>query len=170
MDSLACKLISENKIFNEVESQKILIFDFRSKEQFHRGCIRNFSINLPSETLGEKFFENPKILENRILESFASTDFLSKCIPKLKRFFVIIIMSEEKLNREEVLKYAGSNFNEMKGLDENIINTLIKPIKFYRNLVNNKVRELGLFYRGFSTFERKFPFIVSNKGEPCKLL
>jgi len=160
------KMVSDSKLFNELENQKIIIFDFRPRKQFIQSSILNYSINLPSDEIKTELFENPGIIDKKLLEEFAHTEFLRRKANELKRNFIVIIMSEDKIKKEEILKY----FTLIGTKDEtNISEEIVKPLKFYITLITNKVREIGILNCGYWVFKTRFPFLVHINQEPPKI-
>ncbi len=159
------KFLSEFKLYNDLESGKLIIFDFRKKEQFNLGCLYDYSINLPFDEIGEEVLDNPKIIDEKLLAGYAHSEFLEHRAIKCKRFFIVIIISEEKIYKEAI-------FKSLSELDIIKDGNIVKPLKLYKNfMLNNKVREIGLYNRGFDLIRCKFPFIIhSNNLIPPKLL
>ena len=126
------KMVSDSKLFNELENKKIIIFDFRPRKQFDQSSILNYSINLPYDVINIELLENPGIIDKRLLEEFAHSDFMRRKSNVLKRNFILIIMSEDKIKKEEILK----NFALISSNDEtNISDEILKSLKFFINLI-----------------------------------
>jgi hypothetical protein len=159
------KFISDIKIYNELEGQKIMIFDLRSRKEFQDGNIYNVSINLPHDEISLELFDNPKLIDDKLLDEFAHNNVLKTSISKIKRFFVVIIMSEEKISKADILKSATF-------IDEKDVNcpSVLKTLCFYRNLINNKVREIGIYNKGFSLFKKTYPFFIGSIQQSPLLL
>lgn len=143
------KIISEGKLFNEIEAQKALIFDFRTRSEFRSSSLRDISVNLPHNEISLDFLKKNNILEGE-LEAYGSK-YIKDKIKKYKRFYIAIIMSEEKINLEYIDNYQIKN---------NVSDEISKPLAFYQTLINNRVRELGLYIYGFNLFRSKFPYLV----------
>ncbi len=156
------KMLSQFKIFNEVESQKILIFDFRTREEFQTGCLLDYSINLPYNEIPTELLENSRAIEDKLLEPYADSGTCNR-VQKYKRCFVVLIMSEEKIPKKAILEAS----QVMDNPDESLPQRITIPLKFYKNLVNNKVREIGLYNRGFRTLKSNFPFLCYQNNLPA---
>ena len=159
------KMISDLKLYNELETQKIIIFDFRPRTAFEEASIHDFSINLPYDEVETKLLEDNNILDNKLLEQYAHSDFLKGISNKCRRLFIVIIMSDDKICKEEVYKYIRGTIKESEYCDE-----IVKPLKFYKNLVQSKVREIGLYTKGFNKFKSTFPFLIHAYRNPPQIL
>lgn len=159
------KMVSEIKIYNEVEAQKVIIIDFRSRKDFNSGCLFDFSINLPYDEVGDDILEDPGFFSKGLLEKFAHSEFLEDRASRIKRYFVAIIMSQNKIRKHDIMSYVNGIDSAYEFSEE-----LTKPIKLYNNLIQNKVREIGLYTRGFNLFRNKFPFLIhTNQKNPTLL-
>lgn len=159
------KMISDLKLYNELETQKIIIFDFRPRTAFEEASIYDFSINLPHDEVDTRFLEDNNILDHKHLEPYAHSDFLKGISHKCRRLFIVIIMSDDKISKEEIYKYIRGTVKESEYVDE-----ILKPLKFYKNLVFSKVREIGLYTKGFNKFKRTFPFLLHTYRNPPQIL
>jgi hypothetical protein len=158
------KMISEIKLFNELEAQKIILFDFRPRKVFRESSLYDFSINIPFDEVQDDILDNPQILDDRLLEQYAHSDYLKNCLHKCKRYFLVIIMSDEKINKVDIYKYINQLEDGFQISDE-----IYKPLKLYQNLLHNKVREIGIYTRGFQLFKQHFPFLL-HQGDSLPLL
>jgi len=143
--------INETKIFNEIQNHKaVLIFDLRTRSDFLLRSLPN-SLNLPFDENKDEFFEN---FINNIHHNLTDDQILKEMLRKFRRFYIAIIYSDEKYNREEII-----NFNYQKIKDDN---SLYKALCLYNSLVSNKVREIGVHLKGFSRIFSKYSFLVRN--------
>jgi len=150
--------ISNSYIFNEIDTEKALIFDFRTKKQFQESSIHKYSINIPYDEIDANILDDPNIFKNNSLAKFAHTDFLVEYLKSSMRRFIVIIMSEDKISKDYIYK----NMSLIQQKDSSVFNDLImKPLLFYKNLMIIKKREFGLFQKGFSSFRFSFPFMLS---------
>lgn len=150
---LNINFIHEVKIFNEIQNnKKILIFDFRTKEDYNRTSLY-YSINIP---YNEHDKNNLKVFNVDKMMELASKEEIKEMVRKYKRYYIVIIMSEKKIARKKILKHENS-----EDIERDII---IKTLLFYKALVNNRVRELGLFNLGFSKFVDHYEFIVCKNS------
>ncbi len=142
--------IHEVKIFNEIQNKrKILIFDLRKKDEYHK-CYLDESINIPYNEYDYEFFETFK--ENKISE-LAIDEYLKEKVLRYKRYFIAIIMSDKKIRRRDILKQVGND-------DE--LDRIKKSLLLYKSLINNKVREIGLFNKGFDKILNNYSFLVTH--------
>lgn len=131
--------IDETKIFNELQNnKKILIFDFRPKSLFKQNHLEN-SINLP---IDEIEVESLNEFDDQSLTKYTEDNVCKSLIYKYKRLFIVIICSQEKINRNSFLLPNKNSINEELNIG--------KILSLFRTLKNNKVRELGIFNKGFN--------------------
>jgi hypothetical protein len=145
--------IHEVKIFNEIQNNKrILIFDLRKKEEFKK-CKLSFSLNIPFNEYSPSDFEK---LDIDFLSQKAEDMDVKDMIKKFRRFYIVIIMSEEKIERKKIF-----NPKELHS-DKEHMDIVQKSLLLYFALTKSKVRELGLYNLGFKKFEKHYSFMVSK--------
>jgi len=145
--------IHEVKIFNEIQNnKKILIFDFRKKEDFIRFKLDN-SLNLPYDEYDKDVF---KVFHQNKLIEIAKNEELKDMLKKYKRFYIVIIMSEVKISMRNIYEYKSCELEEKE--------IILKCLSFYKSLVKNRVRELGLFNLGFKNFLEHYDFMVMKNN------
>jgi hypothetical protein len=74
---------------------------------------------------------------------------------KYKRFFIVIIMSEIRIQRKTILNLSPSHSKEEQA-------TIDKSLLFYKSLTDNRVRELGLYNLGFNKFSETYYFMITR--------
>ena len=146
--------INETKIFNELQnSKKILIFDFRPKAEFLYKHFEN-SLNLPIDEIDVdclmKFDENE-------LKKYTDDNYIKSLVSKYKRLFIGFICSSEKIKRKSFLSPDLSK-------NENL--QIGKILTFYKTLISNKIREIGLYIKGFNKIENSFNYILVKNLVP----
>jgi len=146
--------IHEVKIYNELQNnKKILIFDLRKKEEKEFWSL-DYTINIPYDEHSDDFFSIFEV-ENFIKKT--DNHEVKEMLYKYKRFYIVIVMSEEKIARRTILK-----FPECDG-DEKLI--IKRSLLLYKALTNKRVRELGLFNLGFKKFAEHYGFLIKFKGQ-----
>ncbi len=148
--------INEIKIFNEIQNnKKILIFDLREKVQFLNMSLSN-SLNIPFDEKEDEFFKN--FIEN-ISPDLSKDIVIKELLCKFRRFYIAIIFSDQKYHRKDIINYK---YQELKSH-----NSLFKALNLYHSLSSNKVREIGIYLKGFYQIYCKYFFIVKkNLNEP----
>jgi CRISPR/Cas system CSM-associated protein Csm2 small subunit len=142
--------IHDVKIFNEMQNQKkILIIDLRSRDEFNK-CHLGESINIPYNEHGEDFF---KTFDENIISEMTNENELRNKILRFKRFYIAIITSEKKINRRDILKMNGTG-------DE--LERTTKSLLLYKSFLNKKIREIGLYNKGFERISNHYYFLVEN--------
>jgi len=143
--------IHDVKIFNEIQNyKKILIFDFRKKEEFDE-CHLNLSINIPYNKFDYSFFES---IQETELANLTDDLELKNNVLKYKRFYIAIIMSSNKITRHAILNQDS--------LIEEENEIIIKCLLFYKALTKARIRELGLYNKGFERISKNYYFIINN--------
>jgi hypothetical protein len=152
------KFINEVKIFNEIQnSKKIIIFDLRSKEEFTSHYLE-LSLNIAYNENNPEFFEN--ICKGNLDLKFSNVcEEISKRLKTYKRYFIAILMSEKKIKKAKVQKL---DFSDLEANDKEKI---IKSLLFYRSLVSNGVRELGIFCYGMEKIVQHYNFLLNYKDK-----
>lgn len=149
------KYIHEIKIFNEIQNnKKILIFDFRKREEFVASHIE-LSVNIPHNEYDHDFFES--LCDNKIktlCEDFTECEEVRKRIKNYKRNFVALIMSQEKIKRRTIESCESMEIEQ----DER--DRITKTLLFYKALVCNHVREIGVYNSGMGRFSEHFQFLL----------
>jgi hypothetical protein len=146
--------IHEVKIYNELQNnKKILIFDLRKKEEKEFSSL-NYTINIPYNEHPDDFF---KIFEEEKFMKKTEDPEVKDMLRKYRRFYIVIVMSEEKIARRKILK-----FPECDG-DESLI--IRRSLLLYNALTKKRVRELGLFNLGFKKFAEHYGFLIRCKGQ-----
>ena len=146
--------IDETKIFNELQNnKKILIFDFRSRIEYEQSHLEN-SLNIPIDEID---VERLNSFDENFLVMFSGENDKLHLIQKYKRLFIAIVLSQNKIKRKSFIQPNG-NIEELY---------IGKILTFYQTLKNNKIRELGLFKKGFNVIQKSYnllPFyeIVPN--------
>jgi hypothetical protein len=150
--------IHEVKIFNEFQNdKKILIFDFRSREEYENRHMDS-SVNIPIEEYSQDFFsclDEQKI--TLIADTCTKDPEVKEMVKRYKRFFIVIIMSEDKINRKTIQEFESVS-------DEKERDVINKSLLFYKALIKNRVRELGLYNMGFKNFSDNYHFMTSGKN------
>jgi len=110
------------------------------------------SINLP---IDEVSVEDLMKMDENVLLSFTehNAEEGKALLAKYKRLFVAIIVSQEKVPKEKFKNPDFDNYDELLKIG--------KILTFYKMLISNKIRELGIFSKGFRRFEQNFGFILS---------
>jgi rhodanese-related sulfurtransferase len=149
--------IHEVKIYNEIQNhKKIIIFDLRQRDQYQKAHVQ-FSINIPFNEYDAQFYIN--FSEKKYADLTDSED-LKEMIKSYKRYYIVIIMSDEKIKRKNIISFN----KQEEGVDKEIIR---KSLLLYQSLVTNKVRELGLYNIGFSKFASYYYFLVNRDNVPA---
>jgi hypothetical protein len=142
--------IHEVKIFNEIQNKKkIIIFDLRKRDEYNK-CFLEGSINIPYNEYDYEFFET---FNESTISGMTSNTNLKEKILRYKRYFIAIIMSEKKIKRKDIL--------ELNSTDDEA-ERIKKCLLFYKSLIRNKVREIGLFNKGFERISKDYYFLVNN--------
>ena len=68
-----------------------------------------------------------------------------------------MIISENKIPKNEIVCYLSKTCTHPKKHDTGIIS---KPLKLYNTFINNKVREIGFYTRGFNLIKTYFPYLL----------
>ena len=154
------QFINEVKIHNEIQNhKKILIFDLRSQKEFSESSLP-YSLNIPFKDYSENFFKNfSKNILNFQLNG--KEDDLKEMILKYKRFYIAIIFDRKKFHRKEILNFSEEKFKEEE--------SLYKALLLYNSLTSNKVREIGLFIKGYEKLKSKFWFILKGGIESFEI-
>ena len=148
--------IHEVKIYNEIQNhKKILIFDLRKREIFKNSNLI-YSINIPYDEYDKQFFI--KFEECKYSKLTKNLD-LKEMIFRYKRYYIVIVMSEEKIARKKILNFVETFDKEEKEI-------ISKSLLLYKSLVEERVRELGLFNLGFKKFVDHYRFIVRSFDQP----
>ena len=143
--------INETKIFNEIQNnKKILVFDLRSKSDYSKTSLPN-SVNLPFDEKPIEFFEN---FISNISTDLSEDQSVKDMLCKFRRFYIAIVFSEEKFHRKEIINYDAERLRSNEAL--------FKALCLYYSLSANKVREMGIHLKGFSSISNKYFFIVRN--------
>jgi len=143
--------INETKIFNEIQNnKKILILDLRSKNDFKNMSLPN-SMNLPFDENQDDFFEN---FINYINPDLTDDPIIKGMLCKFRRYYIAIIFSEEKFHRKNIIDLPDEKVRSN--------DSLYKSLLLYNSLATNKVRELGVYLKGFKQLYFKYFFIVRN--------
>ena len=82
--------------------KKLIIFDFRKREDFNINHIHN-SINIPFNEFDFKFFET--IDDQKLCylcNNFVKCDELKCMLKRYKRYYIVLIMSQEKIKRKTI--------------------------------------------------------------------
>ncbi len=145
--------INENKIFNELQNnRKILVLDFRSRSEFNEGHCDN-SINIPSD---EVEIENLFNMNENFLCTFTNGDpYLQTLLSKHKRLFIAIVCSQQKIPKKKFLIENQCNTNEDL--------SVAKVLLLYRSLINNKIREIGIYIKGYKQYEESYGFLKMHQ-------
>jgi hypothetical protein len=154
------KLINEVKIFNEIQNyKKLIIFDFRKREDFNINHIHN-SINIPFNEFDFKFFET--IDDQKLCylcNNFVKCDELKCMLKRYKRYYIVLIMSQEKIKRKTIEAIGtGKKLNSEEEKDQ-----IIKSLLLYKALQKNRVYEMGMFNLGFKKIIKHFDFLVCSE-------
>ena len=154
------QFINGVKIHNEIQNnRKILVFDLRCQKEFSEKSLPN-SLNIPYNQYPKSFFENfSENILNFALENIE--DDLKEMIMRYKRFYITIIFHEKKFQRKEILNLSEEKFKEE--------DALYKALLLYNSLTSNKVREIGIFIKGFEKLKGKFWFILKDGMERFEL-
>ncbi len=144
--------IHEVKIFNELQNHKrILILDIRTSDEFKNTHLE-YAINIPYNLNEETF-----IFDEKRFADYADNEESRMMVERFRRYYIVIVMSEEKIKRKVIMKY----FN----LKEDLIKEKIrKSINLYHSLYKRKVREIGLFNLGFRKFADHYAFIIMKNN------
>jgi hypothetical protein len=144
--------IHEVKIYNELQNHhKILIFDLRDRDLFTNSHIC-YALNIPQNEHSVDFYTNPEIESH---SAFTTSDELKSILKSYKRYYIVIIMSEQKIKRKHILSYHSRDESPEKDI-------IRKSLLLYEILVRNKVREIGLYNMGFSRFAAHYYFIITR--------
>lgn len=148
--------INETKIFNEIQNnKKILVLDLRSRNDYAKMSLPN-SVNLPFDEKPNEFFEN---FISFISPDFSEDPIIREMLCKFRRYYIAIIFSEEKFHMKEIINYDAEKLQSEEAL--------YKALCLYHSLSTNKVREMGIHLKGFSSIFTKYFFIVRNNlSEP----
>jgi rhodanese-related sulfurtransferase len=143
--------INETKIFNEIQNNnKILVFDLRSKSDYEKMSLPD-SVNLPFDEKPHEFFEN---FIGNISPELSDDTAVKDMLCKFRRFYIAIIFSEENFHRKEIINYEAGKLRSHEAL--------YKALCLYHSLSTNKVREMGIYLKGFNAIFDKYFFIVRN--------
>jgi hypothetical protein len=149
------KYIHEIKIFNEIQNQsKILIFDFRKRSEYEARHL-DLSINIPYDESDTDFFET--FCESKIkllCENFTHSDCVRQRIKSYKRYFIALIMSEEKIKRKQIENVLSDEGEEEKR------EAIQKVMLFYKALIIKGVREIGLYNGGMKKVAENYEFML----------
>jgi hypothetical protein len=145
--------INEVKVYNEVQNEKkVLIFDLRKKTDYEK-CHLDFSINIPYNEYDEDFMKIFNLKKIKIIQdTICTSEELKEMISRYKRYFIVIIMSHEKINKTNINSVLNGN-QENKEI-------ITKSLLFYKALISNRVRELGLYNKGFVKFYNNYFFLT----------
>lgn len=154
------KFINDVRIHNEIQNnRRILVFDLREPKEFQNNCLPN-SLNIPYSDYEFNFFKNfTEKVSNFEFKSEESE--LKEMIKRYKRFYITIIFDEKKYHRKEILNFKEEDFKKEE--------SLYKAILLYNSLVGNKVREIGIFIKGFEKLKEKFWFILKDKCDTFEM-
>ena len=147
--------INEIKIFNEIQNSKeVLIFDFRTVLSFRNAYIPH-SLNIPYNSFELDFFQNYNI--EKLLE-LTENPLTCKMVEKYKRHYIIILISNEFIRKKHIYDIIANNICE----DDSLYELIIKPLVFFETLIKNKVREIGVYNKGFQSFNTAYQFMVQE--------
>ena len=150
--------IQEIKIFNEIQNRKkILIIDLRKREEYDALHLE-LSINLPYNEYDDEFFFNLFTKKNQNWSLLTNDEDVKKRLKDFKRYFIAIVMSEEKIKRRQV-----ESFNSDE-IDTEESNRIIKSLLLYKCLKQNGVREKGIYNSGISKFKTNYNFLLCTYG------
>lgn len=160
------KYIHEVRIFNEIQNnKKILIFDFRTKDEYFKSKL-GLSINIPYDEHNYDFYENFNDKKVAcLIEQYTGCSDVKLRLKSFKRYFIVLLMSENKIKRKTIETCSSSlNCNPDSVEKEKIIKTLL----FYKALVSNGVREIGLFNLGINKLISEYSFMMNfNDSKTC---
>jgi hypothetical protein len=146
--------IHEVKVYNELQNHKqILIFDLRSKESYINSHL-HFAINIPYTDYDSTFFAN---FNEEVYSELTTNDEIKAMVKSFKRYYIVILISEDKIKRKDILYY----FKLQEGQKKDMIR---KGLLLYECLVDKKVREIGLYNMGFNKFSDHYYFIVNRNS------
>jgi hypothetical protein len=141
-------MIHDVKIFNELQNQKkIIIFDLRNRDEYNN-CYLDESVNLPFDEYPEQFFDN---FDEKIISEKVYQNDLKNKVLRFKRYYIAIILSENKISRKEILSMESSHLEKIN-----------KSLLLYNCLINKKVREIGLYNKGFDRICQHYNFLINN--------
>jgi len=145
--------LNETKIFNELQNhKKIIIFDFRTRSQFAAYHLEN-SINLPVDEVSVEDLE--KVDENTLLSYSHNKEEAKPLLSKYKRLFVVLIFPQKQIKKRNFVSPNQEDYEETL--------RIAKVITFYKTLVTNKIRELGIYIKGFGLLDNSFGFALSHQ-------
>jgi hypothetical protein len=143
--------IHEVKVFNEIQNdKKVLIFDLRKKEDYEVSHLEN-SINIPYDEYEEIFF---KSINEKLLSELTNCKEMRNNILRLRRFYIVILISQNKISRKKIIGEISSNEEEA--------DIIKKSSLFYSNLQKAKIRELGLYNHGFNKIINHYFFLTKS--------
>jgi rhodanese-related sulfurtransferase len=147
--------LNETKIFNELQNnKKIIVFDLRSRNEYEIYHCEN-SINVPIEEIE---IENISTFNEQFLSQFTKDDSYKTCLlSKYKRLFVAIVCSQNRIKKSLFLTSTKKDDAEEMFIGKILI--------FYQSLINNKIREIGLFVKGYKMFHENYNFVSLQGNE-----
>ena len=124
-----------------------MIFDFRPRAEFKLKHFEN-SLNVPIDEIDVECLMNYNETE---LQLYTDENNVKLLVSKYKRLFIGFVCSSEKIKRKSFL---------CPDIDKNKSLRIGKILTFYKTLLSNKIREIGLYIKGFSNIESSFNFIL----------
>lgn len=152
--------LRETKLFNEMlnNNGEVLVFDFRTKEEYEENNLAFYTLNLPHnvEVYNKKFCQ---IYDPSSWEKLTTDKTLKAVIKRLKRFFILIVVSSSEISKAK-LKKLEAQLQDSNVIDEIDESPELKAVLFYKMLAKNKIRELGFFIGDYSAFLSEFKTIL----------
>lgn len=149
--------INQPKLFNEIINNQgeILIFDFRSAEDFKENHYKKYSINLPynNKNITFDFCNNYQTCE---WAHFSPEN--KKVLNRIKRFYILVVSTNEYISKDYLINIY-LKVHRQESLNECEL-ACFKALLFYNMLVKNKIRELGFYINSYDKFLKDFNFIT----------
>jgi hypothetical protein len=160
------KYIHEVRIFNEIQNnKKILIFDFRRKDEYFKTNL-GLSLNIPYDEHTYDFYQN--FNEKKVatlVEQYTGCHEVKQRLRSFKRYFIVLLMSENRIKRKTIESCSSSGDDSVDPVEKEKI---IKTLLFYKALVSNGVREIGVFNLGINKLTSEYGFMMNfNDAKTC---
>ena len=153
------KFLSKVRLYNEILNNygEILVFDFRSKEEYNIIQYKYYSINLPwnDDTINDQFLNE---FNQNSISAYCETDIVKKVLGRMKRFFIVIVCSNfitslYDMNNDNTVV---DNQKDSQAIAYN------KALRFYNTLIKNKIRELGFYIDNYADFLQKYVHTINT--------
>ena len=152
------RYIHEVRIFNEIQnSKKILIFDFRNREEYFMQNL-GLSLNIPFDEHDFEFYQALDDKKIAVLDKYTDCCEVKQRLKSFKRYFIVLLMSETRIKRKTIENCLSEETDSLER------DKIIKTLLFYKALVKQGVREIGIFNLGINKLASEYGFMINKSN------